>query len=94
MILMDMHMPVMGGAEATSRIRAMGGRHAQVPIVALTADALKGTRQQCLAVGMNDYMPKPFKKAAFQEKVASWLKGEATPDPEWSEDPDMVTNKH
>jgi len=73
LILMDMHMPVMGGAEATSRIRALGGVWSEVPIVALTADALKGTRRQCLSIGMNDYLPKPFKKTVFQRKVVSWL---------------------
>lgn len=85
LILMDMHMPVMGGAEATSRIRNMPGQRGQVPIVALTADALKGTRRQCLAVGMNDYMPKPFKKEAFQHKVLGWLNQQWTvdePEPE------------
>ena len=66
-------MPVMGGAEATSRIRSLEGVRGQVPIVALTADALKGTRRQCLSIGMNDYLPKPFKKTAFQRKVVSWL---------------------
>lgn len=73
LILMDMHMPVMGGAEATSRIRDLEGKRGLVPIVALTADALKGTRRQCLSIGMNDYLPKPFKKTAFQRKVVSWL---------------------
>ncbi|GAB4185920.1 MAG: hypothetical protein Tsb002_09980 [Wenzhouxiangellaceae bacterium] len=76
LILMDMHMPVMGGAEATTRIRQLGGSRASVPIVALTADALKGTRKECLALSMNDYLAKPFKKAVFQRRVLAWLSPE------------------
>ncbi len=73
LILMDMHMPVMGGAEATTQIRKLGDRNSHVRIIALTADAQESTRQHCLSHGMDDYLPKPFKKAVFQQKLVTWL---------------------
>lgn len=58
-ILMDLQMPVMDGFEATRRIRQMdNGR--DIPIIAMTADAMKGTEEQVLSAGMNAYITKPF----------------------------------
>jgi CheY-like chemotaxis protein len=62
LVLMDVQMPVMDGLEATTRIRAHereAGGH--VPIVAMTAHALKGDRDRCLEAGMDDYVPKPIR---------------------------------
>jgi PAS domain S-box-containing protein len=59
-ILMDLQMPVMDGYEATRCIRAMGGHHTGVPIIALTADVVADVRQRAKEAGMNDYLSKPF----------------------------------
>ncbi len=70
MIFMDVQMPEMDGLEATRTIREKGG--ADIPIVALTAHAMKGDREKCLESGMNDYMTKPFKKEILLEMVRKW----------------------
>lgn len=62
LILMDCHMPVMGGIEATRRIREIEAQHGlpTIPIVAMSASSQADDHNQCLAVGMNDYISKPF----------------------------------
>jgi len=68
LILMDWQMPVMNGFEATPRIRAM--QHGQVtPIIATTAQMGRG---ECLAAGMNDLMPKPFRMDTLRQMLAKW----------------------
>jgi signal transduction histidine kinase/CheY-like chemotaxis protein len=62
MIFMDGNMPEMDGFEATAAIRAMAGGAGQVPIVALTANALREDRERCLAAGMTDYLAKPVRR--------------------------------
>lgn len=72
-IFMDCQMPVLDGYETTRQIREleMGTSH-HVPIVALTANALDGARDRCLAAGMDDFLAKPFKKSTLAATVARW----------------------
>ncbi len=68
LILMDMQMPVMNGFEATEKIRQMK-EYKEIPIIALTAFAMKGDREKCLESGATDYIPKPIDSQEFIEKV-------------------------
>jgi signal transduction histidine kinase/CheY-like chemotaxis protein len=73
LIFMDCHMPVLDGFEATRRIRAAADEQgAHTPIVALTADALAGDRERCLACGMDDYMTKPVSTEQLAAAVRRW----------------------
>jgi signal transduction histidine kinase/CheY-like chemotaxis protein len=72
LILMDMQMPRMNGIEATTAIRRMGGSKSEVPIVAVTANAMEGDRESLLAAGMNDYISKPFSLAQLAELLETW----------------------
>jgi len=69
-VLMDVQMPGMGGIEATARLREREkttGRH--VPVIAMTAHALKGDRERCLEAGMDDYVSKPLQAASLFEVI-------------------------
>lgn len=71
LILMDLQMPIMDGYEATERIRngELGDIIGNIPIIAVTADAMQETRQRVLSLGMNDYMTKPIKRDLLLEKI-------------------------
>lgn len=71
-ILMDCRLPIIDGYEATRQIRRLPGRDG-VPIIALTANALQGDRETCLAAGMNDYLAKPFKRNDLQQILQRWV---------------------
>ncbi len=73
LVLMDIQMPEMDGYEATRRIRTQTGKKT-LPIVAMTAHAMSGERERCLAAGMNEHVPKPIDPARLFATLSRWLK--------------------
>jgi two-component system sensor histidine kinase/response regulator len=73
LVLMDMEMPWLDGVAATRAIRAAEQGRAHLPIVAMTANAMKEDRRRCLEAGMDDYVSKPFTPTALIENVARWI---------------------
>ncbi|MBD3767180.1 MAG: DUF3365 domain-containing protein [Gammaproteobacteria bacterium] len=74
LVLMDCQMPVKDGFDTTLELRANVGINQQVPIIAMTANAMQGDDARCYAVGMNDYIAKPVNPSILAEKLAHWLK--------------------
>jgi signal transduction histidine kinase/CheY-like chemotaxis protein len=72
LVLMDCNMPVLDGYEATAHIREQG-HWAELPIIALTANAMPDERKRCEAAGMNDYLAKPFSRHELGERIKKWL---------------------
>jgi len=75
-ILMDCHMPQMNGYQASTAIRRREkGTGCRVPIIALTANAMQGDRENCLSAGMDDYLAKPVRASELEEMLEKWLTG-------------------
>jgi signal transduction histidine kinase/CheY-like chemotaxis protein/HPt (histidine-containing phosphotransfer) domain-containing protein len=76
LILMDCQMPVLDGYQTTvelRRLEAESGTESRIPIIALTANAVEGDRERCLAAGMSDYLSKPFKREQLRDRIEHWL---------------------
>ena len=70
-VLMDVQMPVLDGFGATREVRS-NSPHGDIPIIAMTARAMQGDREECLAAGMDDHLPKPVSKELLRQKIATW----------------------
>ena len=73
LILMDCQMPIMNGFEATALIRKLENGNRNIPILAVTANAMMEDREKCLRAGMNDHIAKPVNANLLQEKIEYWL---------------------
>ncbi|MEG2390365.1 MAG: response regulator, partial [Pseudomonas sp.] len=78
LVLMDCNMPVMDGYEASRQIR-QSGRWPNLPIVALTANAMSEERERCRAAGMSDYLAKPFRREELAALLDQWIPTRTAP---------------
>lgn len=93
LVLMDCQMPRMDGYEATRQVRKSNRAElAQTPVIAMTANALAGDREKCLAAGMNDYLTKPINANLLEHTLTYWL--EDHPSPLQSEADDGLEPSH
>jgi len=72
-VLMDVQMPGIDGFDTTRRIRGFGGKFSTIPIIAITAHALKGDKDKCINAGMNDYVSKPIRAEELIRMIDYWL---------------------
>jgi CheY-like chemotaxis protein len=73
---MDCQMPGMDGFQTTQAIRKMhAGQNLHTPIIALTANAMRGDREKCIAAGMDDYLSKPVNPDLLLKTLSKWIKG-------------------
>jgi len=77
MVLMDLNMPVMDGYTATAEIRKSPSPYCDVPVIALTADAMQEDKERCLRVGMDDFISKPFRIEELETVLNNYLPGKA-----------------
>ncbi|MGL1900596.1 MAG: response regulator [Fibrobacterales bacterium] len=80
LIFMDMQMPIMDGLEATRSIRAIDSTviNREIPIIAMTANAMQGDRERCIDAGMNDYIAKPVEPQNLNNKLIQWVDKQGT----------------
>jgi signal transduction histidine kinase/DNA-binding response OmpR family regulator len=83
-VFMDCQMPEMDGYQATAAIRALPGARAKTPVVAMTAHALQGDRERCLAAGMDDYIAKPMGLDDLSNALSKWIHVETPKAPRFS----------
>ena len=73
LVLMDCQMPRMDGFEATRELRKQDEAYGRIPVIAITAKAIKGDREKCLDAGMNDYLSKPVEVDQLAAMLENWL---------------------